>query len=95
MKRRTPVKKCNVKKCLTVIAVGGALVGLALAAKCRGAGDKETSSPTVWQKMQAKMEEMPEDFPPRVMFDNIAAIREDTERIRELLEKGGAESEAK
>jgi hypothetical protein len=35
------------------------------------------------------MEQIPEDFPPRVMFDAIAAIREDTRRIRELLEKVG------
>jgi hypothetical protein len=49
--------------------------------------------------MQEKMESMPEDFPPRVMFDNIAAICEDTKQTLELLEKGsggeGAESDAK
>ena len=29
---------------------------------------------------------MPETFPPRIMFDNIAAIRQDTTRIIEMLE---------
>ena len=83
---KTPVKKCTVKKCLTVIAVAGGLLGLALVVKRRGAGDKGTPGPTVWEKMQEKMESMPEDFPPRVMFDNIAAIHEDTTRIIEMLE---------
>jgi len=31
------------------------------------------------------MEEMPEDFPPRVMFDNVEATRSNTERILEVL----------
>jgi hypothetical protein len=30
---------------------------------------------------------MPEDFPPVVMFNNVAAARENTERILELLEE--------
>ncbi len=33
------------------------------------------------------MAEMPEDFPPRVMFDNVAATREQTTRILEILEE--------
>jgi hypothetical protein len=41
-------------------------------------------------KMQEAMEAMPEDFPPVVMFDNVAATRENSERILELLEKGSA-----
>jgi hypothetical protein len=99
MRRRTAVmkcsiKKCNVRKCLAVIVVTGGLVAVGLAAKRQSAGDKATSSPTVWQKLQEMMEAMPEDFPPRVMCNDIAAIRDNTERIRELLETGGAESEA-
>jgi len=75
------------------------LVGCAVVVKSRGGSDEGTPGPTVWEKMQEKMEEMPMDFPPRVMFDNIAAIREDTDRILELLDKGGvgesADSDAK
>jgi hypothetical protein len=39
--------------------------------------------------MKNAMEEMPEDFPPRVMFDNVATARENTDRILEILDKGG------
>ena len=39
----------------------------------------------MFAKMQANMEAMPDDFPPVVLFNNIAAIRETTERILELL----------
>jgi len=40
----------------------------------------------MFEKMRAGMESMPEDFPPLVMFNNVAAIRENTDRILELLE---------
>lgn len=40
----------------------------------------------MFEKMQAGMEAMPDDFPPVVMFNNVAAARENTERILELLE---------
>lgn len=40
----------------------------------------------MFEKMRAHMESMPEDFPPVVMFNNVAAIRENTDRILELLE---------
>jgi hypothetical protein len=36
-----------------------------------------------WEK---KFEAMPDDAPPKWMFSNIGAIRENTERIIELLE---------
>jgi hypothetical protein len=32
------------------------------------------------------MEEMPEDFPPRIMFDNLEATKANTDRILTLLE---------
>jgi hypothetical protein len=35
---------------------------------------------------------MPEDAPPKWMFRNISAIRENTERISQLLEKQASES---
>ncbi|MDJ0925799.1 MAG: hypothetical protein QNJ77_14690 [Acidimicrobiia bacterium] len=47
----------------------------------------------MFEKMRAHMESMPEDFPPLVMFNNVAAIRENTDRIRELLEADRSDSE--
>lgn len=85
------MKKCNRKKCLTVIAVAGGLLVLALAMKRRGASEAETSGSTVWDKMGEAMAAMPETFPPRIMFDNIAAIREDTTRIIEMLDPRATE----
>lgn len=41
----------------------------------------------MFAKVQAGMEAMPEDFPPVVMFNDVAAIRENSDRILELLEK--------
>jgi hypothetical protein len=41
----------------------------------------------MFEKMQAGMAALPEDFPPKVMFNNVAATRENSERILELLEK--------
>jgi hypothetical protein len=49
--------------------------------------------PSIWEKMREGMEAMPEDFPPRVMFDNVAAIRENTEQILEALEKSSSAPE--
>jgi hypothetical protein len=69
--------------------VGGGLLALALAVKRRSAGDAAGSAEpgaTVWDKMEQAMTGMPETFPPRIMFDNIAAIRQDTTRIVEMLE---------
>jgi citrate synthase len=47
----------------------------------------------IFEKMQEGMESMPEDFPPVVMFDNVAATRENSERILELLEKNSRHKE--
>ena len=41
-----------------------------------------------WEK---KLEAMPGNAPPKWMFRNITAIRENTERILQLLEPGNAE----
>ncbi len=41
----------------------------------------------MFQKMQAGMEAMPDEFPPVIMFKNVEAIRENSERIVELLEE--------
>jgi hypothetical protein len=40
------------------------------------------------------MEEMPEDFPPRVMYDNVETTRANTERILEILEANGDNGQA-
>ncbi len=47
----------------------------------------------MFEKMRAGMESMPEDFPPVVMFNNVAAIRENTDRILELLETDRRDAE--
>jgi hypothetical protein len=41
-----------------------------------------------WEK---RFEAMPDNSPPKWMFRNITAIRENTDRILELLESGRAE----
>jgi len=41
----------------------------------------------MFEKMQKGMDAMPEDFPPVMMFNNVAATRENSERILELLER--------
>ena len=64
------------KKLLVAIAV---LVGIAVLAK-RFAPDLGTID---WEK---KFEAMPDNAPPKWMFSNITAIRDNTERIIELLE---------
>ena len=42
-----------------------------------------------WEK---KMESMPDNAPPKWMFRNLAAIRENTDRILELVEQDHARS---
>ncbi len=64
----------------------GVAAGLATAA-CLAAAKKCQSgpSPDMWVKMREKMEQMPEDFPPRVMFDNVETTKANTEEILDLL----------
>lgn len=79
------------KKLLIGAAAGGAAVAAIAATKNRTHGPK----PAMWDKMRAHMEEMPEDFPPRVMFENVEATRANSERILELLgEQEGSEDSA-
>jgi hypothetical protein len=54
------------------------------AKRCARKGQGETST-TMWDKMQQRMETMPENFPPRVLFDNVAATKANTDQILELL----------
>ena len=78
------------KKWLIIALLAAGAVGLIRLADRRQAEGRaeDTSRPTVWDKLRAQMEEMPEDFPPRVMFDNVANTNETTQRILEILEKG-------
>jgi hypothetical protein len=73
------------KKLIVGAAAGCAVLAAVAATKKRPAGPK----PTMWDKMREGMEGMPEDFPPRVMFDNVAATKENTGRILEILDNSG------
>jgi hypothetical protein len=83
------------KALLIIVPLTGAIAIGALA-RCRGGscGEKGEQRPDIWTRMEQKMAQMPETFPPRVMFDNIAAIREQNTRILELLEQGDGGSAA-
>ena len=63
-----------------LLIVGGALVGVAVLARRRAPG---------WSGIDFErlIERMPENAPPKWMFRNITAIRENTERILALLEQ--------
>jgi hypothetical protein len=61
-----------------LLIVGGAITGAAILAK------RWASSGGV--DFGRLIERMPEDAPPKWMFRNISAIRENTERILQLLE---------
>ena len=66
----------------------GAAAGFAAAACVAAARQCQTEpSPDMWTKMREKMDEMPEDFPPRVMFDNVEATRANTDEILSLLRR--------
>ncbi len=69
---------------MKVLLVAGGVAGVAgllIAMKSRSEVPREMMA----QKMRQRFESMPEDFPPRVMFDNLAATRANTERILEVL----------
>ena len=78
----------------------GAVAGLGVAAcvaACAKSGKCQTEStpkPTVWDKMRKGMEEMPEDFPPRVMFDNVEAMKANTDEILRLLTQQALNNES-
>lgn len=63
-----------------LIIAGGAIAGAAVLARRWAA-----SGGIDFGQM---IEHMPEDAPPKWMFRNISAIRENTERILQLLESG-------
>jgi hypothetical protein len=92
------------KKAVVGGLIGGAVVAAVfMAKKAQSTGSAEEREANradkrreMFAKMQAGMEAMPEDFPPVVLFNNVAAIRETTERILEVLEENqtGAEGSA-
>ena len=82
------------KKALVVTSIGAGVVAIAVAAR-KGASmcSSEESRTAMWDRMRQRMEEMPEDFPPRIMFDNVQTARENTERILAILEDSTREIE--
>jgi len=68
------------------VAVAACVAACAKSGKCQSDGEPE-AKPTVWDKMRKGMEEMPEDFPPRVMFANIEAMKANTDEIVALLKE--------
>jgi hypothetical protein len=64
-----------------VLVACAVLVGLAVAARRFGGPMMQRVD---WEK---RFERMPDNAPPKWMFRNISAIRENTDRILELLER--------
>lgn len=90
--------RCNKRTCMIVAGFGFATACLVAIARKRQQGEQShAEQPTIWDKMRKGMEEMPEDFPPRVMFDNVDSARANTERILEILEadKGAQAADVK
>jgi hypothetical protein len=82
------------KKVLIGAAAGVAVAGcIAAAAKKDKEQGQDEAKPTIWDKMRQGMEEMPEDFPPRLMFDNVEATKANTEQILKMLRDNSAQSE--
>ena len=87
------------------LAVLGVVAGAILAAILLAKKSKTSTSPEerearkvekrreMFEKMQAGMAAMPEDFPPVVMFNNVAATRENSERMLKLLEEDRGKTE--
>ncbi|MEE9472689.1 MAG: hypothetical protein V3W36_03750 [Acidimicrobiia bacterium] len=87
------------------LAVLGVVAGAILAAILLAKKSQTSTSPeerearkvekrrAMFEKMQAGMAAMPEDFPPVVMFNNVAATRENSERMLKLLEEDRGKTE--
>lgn len=75
------------KNLVSIIALAGAAIGLRTILGNR----EESLTERCCDMCEKKMERMPESFPPKKMFGNLAAIREQTEEILQLLkEREGA-----
>ena len=74
------------KKLMIGIGAGlGLFAAVAASKKC-----PPPPSSDMWARMREKMEEMPADFPPRVMFDNVEATKANTDEILSLLRQQGS-----
>lgn len=71
---------------LVVGGIAGA-AGALVALKLRTEGDPKQA---MAHRMRQHLESMPEDFPPRMMLDNLAAVRVNTEKILHILDDQGA-----
>ncbi|MDH3227465.1 MAG: hypothetical protein OEM67_10310 [Thermoleophilia bacterium] len=79
------------RKALVIIVplAGAVTIGAIARLRARACYEEGEERPDIWARMEQKMAQMPETFPPRMMFDNITAIREQNTRILELLEQDG------
>jgi citrate synthase len=87
------------------LAVFGLVAGAVLAVILLAKKSQKSESPQeseerkarkrreMFEKMQAGMEAMPDDFPPVMMFNNVAATRENSDRILEILEEDRSATE--
>ena len=72
----------------------GAVVGAAVVAGLVSAAKSQSGpKPSMWEKMRDAMDEMPEDFPPRVMFENVEVIKANTDEMLALLRQQGTTGE--
>jgi hypothetical protein len=86
---------CDMKRLTVIGLVAGAVLAVVILAKKNQSSESSQEREarqaekrrSISQKMQACMEAMPDDFPPVMMFKNVEATRENSERILELLEK--------
>ena len=78
------------KKKLLIGAAAAAAVGCAATAAKKAERAESKPKPTMWDKMRQHMEEMPADFPPRIMFEDVEATKANTEEILTLLRNQAA-----
>lgn len=89
------VERCAMKKVVVGGLIGGAVVAAVLVSKKTQSSvtpeeqeaNRAAKRREMFAKMQAGFEAMPEDFPPVVLFNNVAAIRETTEAILQHLQE--------
>jgi hypothetical protein len=92
-------KEVLVKKKLALFGIlMGAIAVSIFFAKKRGASIpaeerellRKEKRQAVFEKVQEGFEAMPEDFPPVVMYNNLDTVRQNSERILEILESEDA-----
>lgn len=69
------------RRLFTLLAMAGAAMVLRTIFESDGRSLSERCS----EMCEKKLDRMPDSFPPKKMFSNLAAIREQTEQILELL----------